>query len=112
VFRGGYNRVPGRAGRPQAALPENLPSRVIAKASGMSRYNGTTVGYSYAGQKQDRLSGGPIGPINSTGRVGISVWEKGNSETAGPADTAGRDKSKAKKPTAQTIAAEGTSEGE
>jgi hypothetical protein len=73
-----FGKVPSRVhvgafiGKPKA--PE--PSRFLAQGT-THKVEGATVGYSYAGQEADRFSGGPLGPVNGSGKIGVDIRSRG-----------------------------------
>ena len=70
------------------AKPEELPSRFLAKGS--TAYNGQTVGYNYHDQKYERFSGGPIGEVSASGRIGIDIIARHRSKRNPPEMSKGK----------------------
>ena len=71
-----FNKVPSRVNVQKFLAPrkQEMPSRFLAR--GVASSEGVTVGYSKAGDKPQRFSGGPIGDVTN-GKIGTDVHDRG-----------------------------------
>lgn len=76
------NKVHSRVNVQKFLAPkkDELPSRFLAR--GMSSVEGVHVGYSFAGEKPQRFSGGPSGSVSAAGKIGIDFRDRGNGQNA------------------------------